>query len=571
MSGSSGAGPPPPDGVVRSSALAFLPSAQAQPPASPQAPEDNKPPEDQGAPSGASDMAAPERLVPAGVRALCAACLSVYPDQPNPLQVTTRLKYWLGGNDPLDYISMYWNPGDPSINVPPHWHYVSFGLSDLHGDGRVHPLPPSPSPLAPSGLGLELTFRLAGAGGARRRCGPPRCCRRWLDTSSLLLSQPSSRVNWSSNPGCCNSSVGNKFCAGDHVSWHSALDGGSGAMRHLLVAADPTLPPASAPHGTARFLQMVGCTSRELRAAQRGSGFDVLNALAEDTRCGGRYLVTDMSRRRSARLRAAPPPARSRWPACPPSPPGPSGTRSSPSPQPPLSPQLEEQIKETLQRGLSCMSSLQRDPADLQEPQPPLSPQLEEQIKETLQRGLSCMSSLQRDPADLQGHMSTDSFQMSSIERALPEIPELMQGSWRGAEDEVVYLSGVHVLMNAESAALLPLAINGRVLHGRHFTYRSWNCAITLLAPGVAGALASPSRPYAAARDWLQILIPLDLAKDMSEKLSVLQHLESKDSESESEEEKTEREGQPPPALPLTLAWPERRIKITVVPDDQML
>ncbi|KAG7298610.1 hypothetical protein JYU34_018260 [Plutella xylostella] len=279
---------------------------------------------------------------------------------------------------------------------------------------------------------------------------------------------------------------------------------------------------------------MVGCTSRELRAAQRGSGFDVLNALAEDTRCGGRYLVTDMSRRRSARLRAAPPPG----------------------PQP--------------LAGVSALTAwTEWHPSP--SPQPPLSPQLEEQIKETLQRGLSCMSSLQRDPADLQGHMSTDSFQMSSIERALPEIPELMQGSWRGAEDEVVYLSGVHVLMNAESAALLPLAINGRVLHGRHFTYRSWNCAITLLAPGVAGALASPGRPYAAARDWLQILIPLDLAKDMSEKLSVLQHLDSKDSESESEEEKTERERHPPPALPLTLAWPERRIKITVVPDDQML
>ena len=44
----------------------------------------------------------------------------------------------LGGPDPLDYISMYANPGDPDKGVPPHWHYISFGLSDLHGDGRVH-------------------------------------------------------------------------------------------------------------------------------------------------------------------------------------------------------------------------------------------------------------------------------------------------------------------------------------------------------------------------------------------------------------------------------------------------
>jgi len=43
-----------------------------------------------------------------------------------------------GGPDPLDYISMYVNSGDPDRDIPAHWHYVSFGLSDLHGDGRVH-------------------------------------------------------------------------------------------------------------------------------------------------------------------------------------------------------------------------------------------------------------------------------------------------------------------------------------------------------------------------------------------------------------------------------------------------
>lgn len=51
----------------------------------------------------------------------------------------------LGGPDPLDYISMYYNPGSgggaslvSKRNSPPHWHYVSCGFSDLHGDGRVH-------------------------------------------------------------------------------------------------------------------------------------------------------------------------------------------------------------------------------------------------------------------------------------------------------------------------------------------------------------------------------------------------------------------------------------------------
>lgn len=30
----------------------------------------------------------------------------------------------LGGPDPLDYISMYENPGCPELGVPPHWHYI---------------------------------------------------------------------------------------------------------------------------------------------------------------------------------------------------------------------------------------------------------------------------------------------------------------------------------------------------------------------------------------------------------------------------------------------------------------
>ena len=41
------------------------------------------------------------------------------------------------GPDPLDYINIYRNQGNPPA-VPPHWHYISCGLSDLYGDGRLH-------------------------------------------------------------------------------------------------------------------------------------------------------------------------------------------------------------------------------------------------------------------------------------------------------------------------------------------------------------------------------------------------------------------------------------------------
>ncbi|KAM3958675.1 LOW QUALITY PROTEIN: suppressor of fused [Aphomia sociella] len=506
------AGGPSGSGVVRNSALSFV--APTQPAQNQEVPANLE--------NTSKDQMGQDRLVPAGLKALCDACSRVYPEQPNPLQVTTKLKYWLGGHDPLDYISMYWNPGDPDEHTPPHWHYISFGLSDLHGDGRVHPPPDRVllgSAPPPSGYGLELTFRLSAP------TSPP------LWPAALL--QALARYIFA---------TGNKFYAGDHISWHAPLDGGGSRVRHLLVAEDPRLPTTSGPYGTVNFLQLVGCTGRELRAAQRGSGFDVLKLISEDHRCGGPRLVTRVCRRASAAgLRArrggeagdswgggahlAGVSARLRW-------------RS-------WSPQCGE--------GTETASTAQ------------LSPSVEQQIKETLQRGLTTMST---ERTGNEGHMSTDSFEMSSIERALPQVPEMMQGSWRSEENPVEYLDGVHLILNAEGASLLPLAIDGRVLHGRHFTWRAGAAAVTVLSPSVSGALSTLERPYASRGAWLQILIPKDLAQDMSKQVSNLSVLAETDSESDSEDE-GQRESAP--ALPLTLTWHKHKLKISVVHDHELL
>ena len=91
-----------------------------------------------------------------GINAIVQACSKIYPDQLNPTQATSLVKYWynsiedyendenifeifrlrLGGSECLDYISIYHNQGNETS--PAHWHYVTFGFSDLHGDGRVH-------------------------------------------------------------------------------------------------------------------------------------------------------------------------------------------------------------------------------------------------------------------------------------------------------------------------------------------------------------------------------------------------------------------------------------------------
>ncbi|KAL0808305.1 hypothetical protein ABMA28_012797 [Loxostege sticticalis] len=500
-----GAGPSSPSGVVRNSALAFVDSQQSQ-----AASAQDECMQD----TSREQMGQADRMpMPAGLKALCEVYSRLYPDQPNPLQVTTRLKYWLGGHDPLDYISMYWNPGKPEENIPPHWHYVSFGISDLHGDGRVH-LPPSRA--GPSGLGMELTFRLH----VEDAAAPP------LWPAALL--QALARYMFT---------TGNKFCAGDHISWHAPLDArATSRVRHLLVCADPQLGETRTPHGAVAFLQIVGCTGRELRAAQRGSGFDVLKLISEDPRCGaGSWLVTRVNRRVSAR--------------------GVRVSRHAPA-------QLAG-VSARLQWGAWAPDDAETTEAEASPPELPAC--VEQQIKDTLQRGLSTMSSDRTGP---EGHMSTDSFEMSSIERALPHVPELMQSSLR--EDSVEYFDGVHIVMNAEGASLLPLAIDGRVTHGRHFTWREGSRAVTLVPPNVAGAVAVPARPLAARGAWLQVLIPKELAQDMSAKVSKLSHLAETDSESDSDEETSKRDNEPI-VLPLTLTWPKYRIKITVVKDHEML
>ncbi|WP_028777100.1 suppressor of fused domain protein [Shimazuella kribbensis] len=67
-----------------------------------------------------------------------------YPDQENPLHFGTLRKWRLGGNDPLDGISIY-DGGD-------YYHFVTYGLSELHEKESED--------LEYSGYGFELTVKL---------------------------------------------------------------------------------------------------------------------------------------------------------------------------------------------------------------------------------------------------------------------------------------------------------------------------------------------------------------------------------------------------------------------------
>lgn len=79
-----------------------------------------------------------------GWDAITAAFENIYPTQKNPKHYAPELSIRLGGEDPLDGISIY-DGGD-------FWHFVSYGLSELYEKES--------SVKEYSGFGMEFTFKL---------------------------------------------------------------------------------------------------------------------------------------------------------------------------------------------------------------------------------------------------------------------------------------------------------------------------------------------------------------------------------------------------------------------------
>ncbi|XP_066991614.1 suppressor of fused homolog [Anabrus simplex] len=463
---------------------------------------------------------------PLGLEALYSQCRRIYPDQPNPLQVTALVKYWLGGPDPLDYISMYANPGIPEQNIPPHWHYISFGLSDLHGDGRVHDVT---GPHTPSGFGFELTFRLKRE---PEETAPP--------TWPAALMQALAKYVFQS---------ANTLCAGDHVSWHCALDNSESRIQHMLMTADPQLGSVQTPFGSVHFVQIVGLCTEELQAAQHWNGMGVLEILKRLPGAGGPWLITDM-RRGESMLE--------------------------------LDLAAQEEVEQGIENegsnlsGVSARCSwsdinmqhlsgggdsddggvLREGPEMQPEPSgrmqsigpPSISEKESQQIKAALRKGLlntkPVLPPIGRtlDLDDNDNVCKKENYDVASAnELAVLESTELLRTK---------KLHGLHLTFNMEAGSLLPLAIKGRVKHGRHFTFKSvlGDTAITLVAPTVTGTFVDAEHPYVSHGSWLQVLIPDRLSDEMADSLEVLSNPDELE-------------------LPKTFLWPDHNLAITIVED----
>ena len=151
-----------------------------------------------------------------------------------------------GGEDPLDAISV-WQRAEPV----PHWHYVSYGLSDLYT---------KKSGSAASGYGFELTLRVALEPDALE---PPQ----W----PIFLLQSLARYVYRTGHG---------FHDGHRMSANGPISlGAPTALCSMAFTFDPELPAIDTPNGSVAFLQVVGLTLDEEAVTHKWDTRKVLDVL----------------------------------------------------------------------------------------------------------------------------------------------------------------------------------------------------------------------------------------------------------------------------------------------------
>lgn len=178
--------------------------------------------------------------------------LRVYPGQTKPKHYGTLVKWRLGGNDPLDGISIY-DGGD-------YWHFITFGLSELYEKESENK--------EISGYGYEMTLKLKKYKFEDEEAEIKNIC-------GIL--QSIARITF--NKG--EIFLPNEFIytgqqTGMDVKQKSNITG-------FITISDTSVNTIDTPNGRVEFLELIGMTDAELKTlSNKASVIDIYGKLGSD-------------------------------------------------------------------------------------------------------------------------------------------------------------------------------------------------------------------------------------------------------------------------------------------------
>ena len=190
--------------------------------------------------------------------------VKIYSEQ-EPLHFAPTLHYAVGGEDPLDGISVY-----KSDKQTKHFHFVTYGFSELYYDEES-------AGGDFSKYGFELTFR-------------------------LKMEKEDDNVNWACN--LLQNLAKYVFKSGKWFEEFHFIPA-NGPIRSgfdteitaLAFVLDPELGKIETPHGEVMFLQMVGLTTNEYEELKQNPNTNETEKLIKKLKQNNGLLITDLSRK----------------------------------------------------------------------------------------------------------------------------------------------------------------------------------------------------------------------------------------------------------------------------------
>lgn len=177
-----------------------------------------------------------EEIEAPGWDAIDKLCDKIYPNQKNPKHYGAMIKWRLGGNDPLDGISVY--DGD-------YWHFITYGLSELYEKESEDK--------EWSGYGMEFTLKLK-KDHYENEEDEIRCICGILQSIARITFTQGELFN-----------VYEYLYTGQTTGIDSK---GTSNITGFITIPDDKFVEINTPNGKVRFVEFIGVTDNELRAIQ---------------------------------------------------------------------------------------------------------------------------------------------------------------------------------------------------------------------------------------------------------------------------------------------------------------